>query len=320
MPGEFLTLVDWAKRTGPDGGISRRIIERMAVVDPMWELVPFTQCNDGWDHMVVFRTAIPEPYWTAIGEGAPFTKSQTDQIKEGIGWCEDWIQVPKRLADKAGDRVEFMKSEAVAHGQGFDHVIQRTIFYGNRKVNPRQFHGLAPRFNDLSLDNVLSAGGSGSGLTSLWLVIWGEKTVYGIFPEEGKAQVQMDPAEVVDAEDANGNLYKAIRQHMEWGGGLAVEDPRYIVRIANIDLTTAVEDSTLGDKIIDAYHTPPVIGGGKAMWLGNRQSIAYLVKLAKAQTNLALGWTDAFGRKIPDLWGIPLLKAEAILNSEEEVQ
>jgi len=318
MAKEFLTLVDWAKRTGPDGSISRRIVERMAIVDPIWEEIPFTPANDGWDHLVVFRTAIPEPYWTAIGEGAPFTASQTDQVKEGIGFCESWIQVPKRLADKSGDKVEFLKSEALAHSQGFSKLLERTLFYGNRKADPKQFHGLAPRFNDLSMDNVLDAGGTGSNLTSLWLAVWGQKTGYGIFPEEGKPTVKLGKAKETEAEDQSGRLYQVYRQHMEWGGGLAIEDPRYFVRIANIDLSADPANTDLDELIIDASFIPPDLDG-KAMWMGNRQLIAYLTKVAKAQPNLALSWEEAYGRRIPSLWGVPLHRVEAIINTESQV-
>ncbi len=318
MAKEFLSLVDWAKRTGPDGGISRRIVERMAIVDPIWEEIPFTKANDGWDHLITFRTKIPEPYWTAIGEGAPYSASQTDQVKEGIGFCEDWIQVPKRLAEKHGDKVEFMKSEAVAHAQGFSKVLERTLFYGNRNTDPKQFHGLSPRFNDLSMDNVLDAGGTGSNLTSLWLAVWRENTGYGIFPEEGQATVKLDKAKETETEDASGNLVQVYRQHLEWGGGLAIEDPRYFVRIANIDLSQDPATTNLDHLVIDASFIPPDLSG-KAMWMANRQTIAYLVKVAKAQPNLALTWEEAYGRQIPNLWGVRLHKVEAILNTESQV-
>ena len=126
----------------------------------VWETVPFTQANDGWDHLVTYRTDLPEPVFTAIYEGAPFTKSQTDQVKYAMGFADDWIVVPTRLADKGGDRVEFMKSEAEAHSQGFGKKIEETILYGNRATNPREFTGLATMFNDDSLDNVLDCAGT----------------------------------------------------------------------------------------------------------------------------------------------------------------
>ena len=287
--GEFLTLLDWAKRS-EKGKISRKIVERMATVDPFWETVPFTKANDGWDHLVTYRTDLPEPVFTAIYEGAPFTKSQTDQVKYSMGFADDWIVVPTRLADKGGDRVEFMKSEAEAHGQGFGKKIEQTILYGNRATNPREFTGLATMFNDAGLDNVLDCDGTGSSLTSLWLVVFGEKTCFGIFPEEGKPIIDIGKAKEDEVADDNGNEYQVLKQHLGWTGGIAVEDPRYVVRIANIDMTTAVGSSTLDDLIIDAYTMVPDFESGKAIWMGNRQLIAYLVKMAKAQANVQLDW------------------------------
>ena len=136
-------------------------------------------------------------------------------------------------------------------------------------------------------------------------MVFGEKTCYGIFPEEGKPIIDIGKAKEDEVADDNGNEYQVLKQHLGWTGGIVVEDPRYVVRIANIDMTTAVGSSTLDDLIIDAYTMVPDFQSGKALWMGNRQLIAYLVKMAKAQANVQLDWEDAFGRKIPSLWAYP---------------
>ncbi len=38
-------------------------------------------------------------------------------------------------------------------------------------------------------------------------------------------------------EDANGGKYEGYRTHYKWDNGLALRDWRYVVRIANIDVS-----------------------------------------------------------------------------------
>ena len=90
--------------------------------------------------------------------------------------------------------------------------------------------------------NVISAGGSGN-CTSVWLVVWGQNTVHGIFPKANKAGLVHENLGLGDAFDSNNNRYRAYMDRWQWKCGLHVKDWRYVVRIANISLTDLLGQS-----------------------------------------------------------------------------
>ena len=123
--------------------------------------------------------------------------------------------------------------------------MAKTLFYGNTFTNPEQFMGLAPRYNTVvaatngDAVNVIDMGGTASTNTSMWVVTWGPQYCFGMFPKGSVAGLQhRDLGDMVPAYDSNNNQYRAYRTHFKWDCGLVVKDWRYVVRIANIDVTT----------------------------------------------------------------------------------
>ncbi|MCI4573929.1 major capsid protein, partial [Escherichia coli] len=150
-------------------------------------------------------------------------------------------------ADLNGNTAEFRLSEDRAFIEAMNQQMAQTLFYGDSSVNPQQFMGLSSRYSSLSAgnaQNIIDAGGTGTDNTSIWLVVWGENTVHGIFPKGQKAGIQMEDKGQVTLEDANGGKYEGYRTHYKWDNGLALRDWRYVVRIANIDVSNLSEPSS----------------------------------------------------------------------------
>jgi hypothetical protein len=138
-------------------------------------------------------------------------------------------------------------------------TMAQTLFYGNTAVNPERFMGLAPRFSAISgadnAQNIIDAGGTGSDNTSVWLVVWGTNTVFGIYPKGSKAGLFHEDLGLIDAFDANNNRYRAYADRWQWKCGLHVKDWRYVVRICNIDVSDLVGITDhAGDHRRDAAH------------------------------------------------------------------
>lgn len=99
---------------------------------------------------------------------------------------ETYAEVDKSLADLNGNTAEFRLSEDRAFIEAMNQQMAQTLFYGDSSVNPQQFMGLSSRYSSLSAgnaQNIIDAGGTGTDNTSIWLVVWGENTVHGIFPK-----------------------------------------------------------------------------------------------------------------------------------------
>jgi hypothetical protein len=160
----------------------------------------------------------------------------------------------------------------------------KSIIYGDTTTNKDDVLGLAPRYASKSATiqtsaNIIDAGGSGTDNTSVWLVVAGQNTVTGIYPKGSQAGLKQEDLGVIDAFDASNNRFRAYAELWQWKYGLHVKDWRYVVRIANIDVsdlvgqtgTQAITAATWINKLmIRALARIPSMGMGTPFFLANR--------------------------------------------------
>ena len=111
-----------------------------------------------------------------------------------------WVRLPEglsavdeRLLALYGDKAASVRmSEAQSFLEAISQEVESQFFYSNVAVNGKQFHGLAPRYNSLSNDNVVSGGGAGSDNTSIWMVTWGDQQTSLITPANIPAGIQRE--------------------------------------------------------------------------------------------------------------------------------
>lgn len=249
------TLLDLAKRTDPDGKISM-IAEILNQDNEILDDIVFVEGNLPTGHRSTVRTGLPAPTWRKLYGGVQPGKSRTAQVTDACGMLEAYAEVDKALADLNGNTAAFRLSEDRAHIEGMGQELVSTLFYGNEATEPEAFTGFAPRYNSLSAENgqnIINAQGAGSDNNSIWLVGWGPNTCHGIVPKGSKAGLQMtDKGQVtIENVDGNGGRMEAYRTHYRWDAGLTVRDWRYIVRIANIDLSDLSKNAATGADLID---------------------------------------------------------------------
>lgn len=136
--------------------------------------------------------------------------------------------------------------------------------------------GLSSRYSDLTAtnaQNIIDAGGTGTDNTSIWLIVWGENTVHGIFPKGQKAGLQMEDKGQQTLKDANDGQYEGYRTHYKWDNGLCLRDWRYVVRIANIDISDLSDPAAaanIAKLMVKALHRIPNRGMGRPVFYMNR--------------------------------------------------
>lgn len=330
-----LTLADWAKRLDPEGRIPV-IAELLSQSNEILEDGLFKEGNLPTGERVTIRTGLPSVYWRAINQGVPSSKSTTATVDEACGMLEAYSRVDVDLAELNGNSSAFRLSEDVAFLEAMNQTMASTMFYGNPATDPKQFLGLANRYSSTTAGNgtnILSAGGSGSDNTSIYLVVWGDNTVYGTFPKGSKAGLISEDTGKLTVYDGSGNPYQAYQTHYQWKNGLVVKDWRYVVRIANIDVSdligqTGTQLSTASTNIIKlmarALYRIPNMGMGKAAFYMNRtvHSGLALAAMDKSQYVLKIeqGLTQ-FGQ--PNSWlsflGVPMRRVDSLLNAESVV-
>lgn len=351
-----LTLLDFMKRMNPNTqNVETEIAELLTntnqiLLDMLWK-----ESNQATGHTLTIRTGYPSGIWRKFNQGVPSSKSTTVQVTETMGMYEQRGTIDLDLAMLNGNTAAFRMSENVPHMDSMNQDMATALFYADPS-EPEKFVGLAPRYSSLTgaqnSQNILSAGGSSTDNTSIWLVGWGESSCFGIFPKGSQAGLKHKVIKdntgdgAADVEDADGNSFRAYVDHYQWKAGLALKDWRYVVRIPNVDIsdlhslsgTQALSASTsiikLMSRAIDRL--PNTLGsqtqegfrGVKPCFYVNRTVMSALKIIALEKSSSAVKIEDAllqFGGgntvKVKELQflGIPVRICDALLNTESAV-
>lgn len=327
MGNTYLGIADLYKQTDEKDNIAD-IIEMLAQVNPMLEDMIVEECNDGTTHLTTMRTGIPSGTFRKLYQAVQPTKSTTKQIRDATGMMENWSEIDAKLVDLAPNPAKFRLNEAAAFIEGLSQTMASRVIYGNTQGSPEEFLGLAPRYASKAAENggqIIDAGGTGSDNTSIWMVVWGERTCHGLYPRGSKAGLQRDDKGMV-TKDTGAGVYDVYREKFSWDLGLSLRDWRYVSRVANIDVSDMQAGTVkLYDFMRKAYYAlyQRRINGGRAAIYCNRDVLEALDALS---TNG--GSTDSFvrlkpmeieGKEVMTYRGIPIREMDAILNTEARV-
>jgi hypothetical protein len=320
------TLLDVAKRMAPDGGI-QAIAEMLTQENEMLLDMPWYEGNLPTGSRITTRTGLPTVIYRKLNAGVPPSKSTTAQVDESCGILEGRGQVDKDLALLNGNTAAFRLSESKAFMEAMNQEMQRGVLYGNTDVTPESFTGMAPRFptvtpaTAMTGNNVIDAGGTGSTNTSIWLIGWGETSVHGIFPKGSKAGLVHNDLGEGDAFDANGNRFRALMDQYQWKCGIAVKDWRYVVRIANIDVSALTKNAATGGDIIDlmtqALELIQSLTGVTPVFYVSRRIRSFLRRqTVNKVASGTLAYENVAGKPALMFGEVPVRRVDAILNTE----
>lgn len=330
------TLVDLARRADPDGKIAM-VAEILNQYNEILDDIAWVEGNLPTGHKTTVRASIPGATWRLLNQGITPVKSSTNQLTETCGMLENYSEIDKDLAMLNGNTAEWRLSEDKPIIEGIGQSLATALIYGDTSVHPERFVGLAPRYwtkttaSSSVAKNVIDAGGTGSDNTSIWLVGWSTDTVHGIFPKGSKAGLSMQDLGEQTIYDANLGRFQAYRSHYQQKAGLCVRDWRFVVRIANIDISdllTAGDASDTSANILKymsmALDKFPPIGNVRPVFYMSQNVRAMLrVKLiSKSNTFLTLeDWKSPTGITRPTLTfqGVPCRRVDAILETESQI-
>jgi hypothetical protein len=324
------TLVDVAKRLDPDGKPAR-IAERLTQSNEILDDMIWKEGNLPTGEQTTVRAGLPAVAFRSFNEGVPRSKSQVGQITDSAAELAGSHQIDVSEAKLSGDVNKYRLDEATAFYESMNQTMASYLFYGNEATNPKAFNGLAPRFNSLTGpygEQVIDAGGTGVDNHSIWLIVWGEQTVRGIYPKGSEGGLQhrdMSGPEGHMVSDANGNRYPAYEDWFQWNCGLSVKDPRYIVRAANIDASLLINDVSTGADIQDimaqmteTVHSATMPGTRAAFYVPRKIRAMLRRQLLKAKNGF-LSLDEIGGRMVTTFDGIPVRRTDALNTFEARV-
>jgi hypothetical protein len=323
-----LNIVDVVKGKNPDGS-EAKVAEILNRVDEIMYDIPFVEGNLITGDQITIRTGLPTPTWRRMNQGIAPTKSRKNQVVEACAELADISTIDVQVANLGGNPGAARLSEATAHIEGMNQAFIDTLFYGSA-ITPEKFVGLSARYSSLSAgnaQNIIDGGGVGSDNTSIWLIVWSPETVYGIYPNGMIGGLQhKDLGEQLIAVTAGnpGTLLLSYVDQYMWDCGLAVKDWRYAVRIANIDVSNLVTQSSafdISEGLIKAISRIPSFDKGNAGIYMNRT--VYEMFAIERRRDVKSGGQLKFevvdGKMIPFFMGIPIRKSDGIILTETQV-
>jgi hypothetical protein len=326
--GTVVTLLDHAKRMDPNGtiaGIGEVLTQTNEILlDAHWR-----EGNLPTGNRTTVRTGLPEGYWRMANQGIPPSKSTTAQVDDHVGHLEQRGQIDVLVARLNGNTAAFRLSENLPHMESMNQIISETIWYGNTSVDPEKFMGFSPRFSSLTStvpnsDNIINAGGTGNDNTSVWLICWGDESAFMMFPKGAQAGLQHRDLGEGDAFDTQTPpaRFRAFMDLYEWDAGLVVKDWRYVVRIANIDVSNLISGVTaanLIENMVIALNKLPSMNVGRCAFYMNRTLRSMLDIQAMNKSNVYLTVGEEEGRPKTMLRGVPIRISDQLLENESAV-
>lgn len=323
--GTALTFLDYKTRVDPDGNIGA-ISEVLAQQNAVLEDIPWVEGNLETGHRTTIRTGLPTIYFRQINQGVPPSKSTTTQVDEGVAMMEARGQIDRDLAMLNGNTAAFRASENAPFLESMAQTFTSKLFYGNVGTAPEEFTGLSTRFSDdttaLNKENIIDGGGTGTDNTSIWLIGWGENAVHGIYPKGSTMGLQHEDLGLADAFDSSNNRFRAYMDWYQWKCGIVVRDWRYAVRIANIDVSNLVAESSAADILelmAVAVDKIPNASNVKLSFYTNRVVSTMLRIQAMNRPNVYLTVGQEEGRKKTTFDGIPIRTVDQLLRTESTV-
>lgn len=321
------TLADVVARMQQDGSIDPNIVEMLNETNDVLADMTVIEANGTTEHKTTVRSGLPTGTWRKLNYGVQPEKSRTVQVKDSMGMLETYAEVDKALADLNGNSAAWRLSEDRAFIEGINQTMASTLFYGDSSQDPEKFMGLTPRYNSLAAENgmnILDAGGTGNDNTSIWLIVWGPNTCHSIYPKGSNAGLQARDLGEDTLIDAQGGRYQGYRTHYKWDLGVTLRDWRYVVRIANIDISDLTKDAKTGADIIDlmtqALELIPNLGMGRPAFYMPRKIRSFLRRqIVNKVVGSTLTMEDVGGKPVVAFDGVPCRRTDALLTTEARV-
>lgn len=308
-------LIELAKRHNGDARLP--IVEKLLNETALFEDADFRPANNQDSHVYLQRYANPTGAWTGVNTGLTSSSSQTDKKNEAISFYESLSAIDAKILKMADGGQSFKEDEVFAHTTNVAEKISYGFCYGSGE---NELRGISTRseFDQLADDQVIGADGTGSNLTSFYVVNWSD--VYFAYPKNGIGGIDVvELGEGLHYLD-DGSAYIADRTVVQFGAGLVISNPRQVARLANIQLDSTSADywASIQYKLVDAVNMLQNTNGNVVIY-ANRLGQSVLEKGQLSKGNVFYEPTSVGGFKVGNFRGIPVKRNDLISSTETAV-
>lgn len=296
------------------------IAEILTKRKPVFMDIPWMEANTTNGHRMAVETELPEAVLRKLNKGASASTGRVNNVTESTAEFASLGVVDKTLAELSSNVNDFRVKKNGRHIEAIGQKFEDQFFNGTAVV-PEGFVGLKERYSvstGVLSRQVIKLAGSGTDLTSIFVVGWGADSVYGLYAKGTRAGIQHTDYGDDLVSDATGAQYPAYRDWFALQAGVAVEDPRCVVRIANIDLSNLKDgpvvgtDLVLANQLIRATHRVERLQSLNPVIYCTRDIYEWLDIQAANRTLLALKHVELDGKQVTMFRGIPIRETDAL--------
>lgn len=334
------TFLDIQKMIGQDGK-PLPIAETLNQVNKALQDAPILPSNAPLGHRVTYRLGLPAISTGKVDRGIPKSKSTTTQSNESMGFFTARSEVDLKQRHMLGDEM-FDAHRATldaAYAEAFAQFVTAQLFYGSVLSDEATFEGFIPRMPNLQrpfpgptgngsqvMSNGIVTGGDG---TSIIVVDWAPRGCHLIYPMGSKSggltEINYDDAMGIPVTDVNGLQFQAAVTEWIWNIGLAVEDPRRMARIANVDIADAslganATQAQIIDSLIELTALmPDPAGFNRVAYMHPLLLSAFHKQTIHTTNTLLIHLSEYLGALTPHFEDIPFRRVDQLLSSEGTV-
>lgn len=316
-----LTIVEMMKRKF-NGNIIN-VVMALAQRNELLQDAPLVEANDEFSNVSNRYVSVPKPTPRSINNGASKGHAEVEQIREGVMLLEQHIEIDEQILRHSPNKDAARMIEFAGRLEGLSQQLAYYLIYGNPGTDPRECMGLATRRSSLGT-NCVSLGGSGSDMTSVYVIEWDPMWMRLIHPRgAGSYGVTFVDNGRQRLTGANSGPYYAEAYQVIVELGTSLVDERALQRIANIEASNATNnfiDSTKVRELVRAVNRLPAAGQSGSTYLyGNRSTKSQFDIYALEKSNGFYTMDNITGAPISVYRGLPIRMVEQIIDTEKAI-
>ena len=336
------TMYEVAKSHGADGR-QLAIVDTLSLKAPYLEEGPFFEANNFNAHN--FQQVLYKPTGTDVRAnlGYAWDNPVTQPAVAPVQGIAVNTKIDVVILERERDPQGFRMARDLITISGMKNTVHDRINYGNQSMFPDQINGLWTMFPNLLsggqigpsvVDNGgrIAPGVGNSGETSTYSMKWGAGAVYFVYPRGGRDFITIKDGgeQLVPDNSTPAKYYWAMVSTYIIQFGLVVEDPRFVQRVANIDVgPTAVADwgnpqkgqnpqfaNALANSAaaqIYAYSQFPDDNLDGVVTYAGRPVWAQMNIALESKSNVWLSMDEAWGRRVLHCHMVPIKLCDRIM-------
>jgi len=304
-----------------------KVANVLALKLPLMRMLPMQASNQLLSEIYSKVLSMGSPTLRRFNEYVTPTANHRVPGTEPIAMFQDWSEVDAKLCDIQNDPTQWRMDEDMIKVESMSQSVEDQFLNGNIATYPAGINGLFTRYkssttrpNGVSTTryNVQLAGGSGSDVTSILAMELGPTKVYGIYPKNTRAGINIENKGKVTVTSGTGRMdvYQTL---IECFFGLVVKDDRCVQRIANIEVSGT---ANLFDPDLLSSALRRLPGGGNdpnTVVLVSPTVMDQMDTMARDKFNVTYTPDEVWGGQVTRFMRVPVYVADKISETQTAI-